>query len=140
MTIDLRNYSPAETVRVSNRLSDVVMYADRHAKSSRLDFAMFLTEAILQAFPDDKVSLFYSKVTGIIVIASPFVGNDKNTFAVSQKKSSKSGLSITATPTLETIVKLFGEHKVYGFNWRFDSASGGDGRVMVLEPNGKWRD
>lgn len=84
----------------------------------------------------DSVAIRFSQASGIVVLSASEFENSR--VVRTYKKSASAKISCRAlVPTMQ---RLFGKHKYYGFNWRFDAISGGRGRALVLEPNGRWKD
>lgn len=95
-----------------------------------------VAEQIRRQIGGDSVAVRVSNASGIIVLTA---GEYENSRAVRTYKKSATA-KISCRGLVPIMQKLFGKHKYYGFNWRFDAISGGRGRALVLEPNGRWKD
>ena len=142
MTINISDY---KVLRGTNRgigpFSEAYLIVPRDGAKSRA--SIHLSNEIGKALSDsvgEKVCVLYSALSGVVILANEIHGDTRKISWSDRRRKGGTGCTLSVSDIGEVMIKLFGRHKYYGFNWRFDNASGGDGRVLVLEPNGKWKD
>lgn len=139
MTINLEDFVALSDISHGvHPFDDVYLYngtGTASNSSTNIICSREVTEQIQRQL-GDSVAVRFSRITGTVVLSASEFDNSRVVRVYKKSASSK----ISCRALVPTMKKLFGEHKYYGFNWRFDSISGGRGRALVLEPNGRWKD